>query len=114
MRRSPTSWKAQGAAGCLLASLVATACSDGSPTDPEFPAAEARTIPAPVTSSMLASVPTMEACGPTVEYKLTDGVRTPGRVLVSNDAEYLHVTYNITANPSRGWLISDTRLAIAR
>jgi peptidoglycan/xylan/chitin deacetylase (PgdA/CDA1 family) len=101
------------AAAC--AALLAAACGDNKVTNPDtgpspLPAAQVRQISPPTLSTLLQSAPAFASCSPATTYSLTDGKRVAGTVSVSNDAQYLNVTYEITADD---WYISDTRLAVA-
>jgi peptidoglycan/xylan/chitin deacetylase (PgdA/CDA1 family) len=96
--------------------MFAAACGDNKVTNPDtgpgstLPAAQVKEIPKPVLGTLLQSAPAFASCSPATTYALTDGTRVAGTVTVSNDAQYLNVTYAITADD---WYISDTRLAVA-
>jgi peptidoglycan/xylan/chitin deacetylase (PgdA/CDA1 family) len=82
----------------------------GPQVNPELPASEVRSIPAPVLSELRPSMPVIPStCGAEVMYHLSDGVHDIGTVRVNNDAENIYVTY---ATPTEHWWISDTRLAV--
>lgn len=72
---------------------------------------EVREVTAPVVSSVLGSAPALPACGTQTKYQLWAGRNTPGSVLVSNDAQNLYVTYEVSAS-QKDWFISNTRLAV--
>ena len=100
----------------LCAAMLTAACSD----DPGFPggpdtsndAIEVRETPKPQISQVIKSAPIVEACGPTTTFALWSNPYVPGgTVAVSNDAQNIYITYNIT-HPD--WYISDTRLAVTK
>src|SRR5688500_18242756 len=98
----------------LLLSIMMAACLDD-PQDPTgeapLPALETRLIPRPVLPTLHSSAPNLTVCGTPVEFVMTDGHHVPGKMIVSNDAERLYVTYTIT---QPDWFMSDTRLAISK
>lgn len=102
-----------------VAAALTGGCSDNGtapetelpPAQTELPARETRVIAAPVLPNVTASEPLIAACGPRVDYALTDVRRTIGKVSVMNDTTTLYVTYTVT---QKDWFISDTRLAVAK
>jgi peptidoglycan/xylan/chitin deacetylase (PgdA/CDA1 family) len=80
--------------------------------NPALPASEVRDVPPPALTSLRPSAPAISStCGAGVTYKLSDGIRTPGTVIINNDASNLYITYSAT---SQHWWISDTRLAASK
>lgn len=76
-----------------------------------LPAAQTRTIAAPVLSSLRSSAAVMATCAPATSYPLTDGKRTVGTVSISNDATNIYVAYAV---PTKYWWLSDSRLAVEK
>jgi peptidoglycan/xylan/chitin deacetylase (PgdA/CDA1 family) len=95
------------AVGCTRTDVLLNPPGQSSGT---LPALQAKSIPAPVLSSLKASAPTIATCAPATVYPLTDGTRTAGTVSVSNDATNLYVTYY---TPSTYWWVANTQLAVA-
>jgi peptidoglycan/xylan/chitin deacetylase (PgdA/CDA1 family) len=103
------------AAGAVL---FAAACTDdtGTPIDPgtQTPtsAIEVHTTPKPQFSQVTTSAPIVATCGPTSTYAMWSNPYVPGgSVTISNDAENIYVTYNIS-NPD--WYLTDSRLAVEK
>lgn len=103
-------------AGLLVAALWAAGCSDGEtpafdPVAHGQPPVEERAIITPNLSSVVGLTPMVATCGPGVELTLTNFRATPGKVIVTNDATNLYVTYTAS---TEGWYISETRVAVGR
>jgi peptidoglycan/xylan/chitin deacetylase (PgdA/CDA1 family) len=98
--------------------MLAAGCADdaGTPSgpNPQTPgsAIEVHATPKPQISQVTTSAPIVESCGAATTYAMWSDPYVPGgSVSVSNDAENIYITYNIT-NPD--WYLTDSRLDVEK